>query len=104
MTFLHISYTLLHEMAYVHINPYKSSYLAAQQELEQRKAEFVFVSNRIKQLEETIRTLAPLAEEAGVAPTGGISELCRQILMANPNRGMSAGGVADCLTRMGVDI
>ena len=91
-------------MPYVQINPYKSSYLAAQQELEQRKAELSFLTQRITQLEETIRTLAPLANDDGVAPTAGLPDLCRQILMSQPGVGFTAGDVMQRLGYMGVDI
>lgn len=91
-------------MAYIHVNPYKTSYLAAQQELQQRKAELQFVTQRIAQLEETIRTLEPLANEEGVTPTGSLPELCRQILMANNGEKLTAGQVLQQLTAMGVDI
>jgi hypothetical protein len=91
-------------MGYIYINPYKSSYLAAQQELEQRKAELSFATQRIAQLEETIKTLAPLANEQGVAPTAGLPELCRQILMSQPEFGFTAEEVMQRLALMGVDI
>jgi hypothetical protein len=91
-------------MPYVYINPYKSSYLAAVQELEQRRAELVFVSQRIAQLEATIRTLAPLANENGVAPTAGLAELCRQILMSQARAAFTAGAVMQHLAAMGVDM
>jgi len=91
-------------MAYVHINPYKSSYLAAQHELEQRRAELTFVTQRIAQLEETVKTLEPLANEQGVAPTAGLPELCRQILMSQPELGFTAEEVMQRLALMGVDI
>src|SRR5208283_442755 len=91
-------------MAYVYLNPYKSSYLAAVQELEQRRAEWAYLADRIPQLEETIRTLEPLANESGVAPTAGLTELCRQILMAQPGVGFTAETVAQHLAWEGVDI
>jgi len=91
-------------MAFVHINPYKSSYLAAKQELEQRRAELEFVHQRIAQLEQTINTLEPLANEHGAAPTLGLTELCRQILLAHPGTGFSVGQFMQYLTQMGVDI
>ena len=91
-------------MAYVYINPYKSSYLAAIQELQQRRNELQFVIQRIAQLEETIRTLEPLANQEGVAPTAGIAELCRQVLMSQPGCGFTAGQVMEQLARMGVDV
>ncbi len=91
-------------MAYVYVNPYKSSYLAAQQELEQRKAELEFVKERIAQLQETIRSLEPLANTEGVAPTASLPELCRQILMSQPRCGFRAIDVMQHLSQMGVDI
>ena len=91
-------------MAYGYINPYKSSYLAARQELVQRKAELTFVTQRIRQLEETIKTLEPLANEEGVAPTAGLPELCRQILMSQPRTAFSANDVMQQLALMGVDV
>jgi hypothetical protein len=91
-------------MAYIHINPFKTSYLAAQQELQQRKTELQFVTQRIAQLEDTIRTLEPLANEEGVAPTAGLPELCRQILMSQPGAGFTAPQVMEHLAAMGVDI
>ena len=91
-------------MAYIYVNPYKSSYLAAQQELMQRRAELELLTQRIAQLEETVRTLEPLANEPGVAPTAGLPELCRQILMSQPTIGFSAAAIMQSLTQMGVDI
>jgi len=91
-------------MPYVYINPYKSSYLAAQQELNQLKQESVRITQRISQLEETIRTLEPLANDEGVAPTAGLPELCRQILMSQPGFAFRAVDVMQHLAAMGVDI
>jgi hypothetical protein len=91
-------------MAYIHVNPYKSSYFAAKQELEQRKAEMQFVAARIAQLEETIRMLEPLANEDGAAPTSSLPDLCRQILMSKAREPFTAGQVMETLTQMGVDI
>jgi hypothetical protein len=91
-------------MPYVYINPYKSSYFAARQELEQRRAELTFVTQRIAQLEETIRTLEPLANEQGIAPTAGLPELCRQILKSQPGTGLTAADVMQRLAQMGVDV
>jgi hypothetical protein len=91
-------------MAYVYINPYKSGYLAAQQELARRRAELTFVTQRIVQLEETIKQLEPLANEQGVVPTAGLPELCRQILMSQPEFGFTAEEVMQRLALMGVDI
>lgn len=91
-------------MAYIYLNPYKSSYLAAQQELEQRKAELTFVTQRIAQLQETIKTLAPLANDESVPATAGLPELCRQILMSQPGAGFSAEDVMQRLAQIGVDI
>jgi len=91
-------------MAYVYINPYKSTYLAAKQELEQRKTELSFATQRITQLEEIITKLEPLAKEDGIAPKGGLSELCRQVLMASPGVGMTAAGVMQSIAFRGVDI
>lgn len=91
-------------MTYIHVNPYKSSCLAAKQELEQRKAEVVFATQRITYLEQTIRVLEPLANEDGVAPNAGLPELCRQILMSQPTAGFTAGQIMQCLANMGVDI
>jgi hypothetical protein len=90
-------------MAYVYLNPYISSYMAAKQELEQRRAELTFVTQRIAQLEETVRTLEPLAQD-GVAPTAGLSELCSQILMSLPGIGMTAADVMQALAYRGADI
>jgi hypothetical protein len=91
-------------MPYAYINPYKSSYFAAVQELQQRRAELNFVTQRIAQLEETIRTLKPLANETGVVNTAGLPELCRRILMSQPGAGFTAGTVMQHLDYMGVDI
>jgi hypothetical protein len=91
-------------MAYAYINPYKSSYLAAIQELQLRENEIAFATQRIAQLKETIRTLEPLANEEGIAPTAGIAELCRQVLMSQPGSGFTAGEVMQFLAQMGVDI
>ncbi len=91
-------------MAYAYINPYKSSYLAAIQELQQRRNELQYVTQRIAQLEETIRTLEPLAKEEGDAPVAGIAELCRQVLMSQPGCGFTAGDVMKYLAHMGVDV
>lgn len=91
-------------MPYVYINPYKSSYMAAVQELQQRKAELAFLQQRITQLEATILTLEPLANENGVAPTAGLSELCRQILMSQPNAQFTAEMVMQHLAAMGIDM
>lgn len=91
-------------MAYVYINPYKSSYLAAVQEVAQRKAEQAFVAQRIAQLEETIKALEPLANETGVAPTAGLAELCRQLLLSQPGFTFTAGAVMQHLATMGIDM
>jgi hypothetical protein len=91
-------------MPYVYINPHKASYMAAVQELQQRRKELVFVQQRILQLEETIRVLEPLASEAGVAPTAGLTELCRQVLMAQPNSQFTAELVMQHLAVMGIDM
>ena len=89
---------------HIHVNPYKSSYLAAQQELEKRRTELAFVTQRIAQLEQTIQALAPLANEEGTAPTAGLPELCRQILMSEPEGAFTAEEIMQRLTAMGVDI
>src|SRR5713226_7957802 len=91
-------------MAYVYINPYKSGHLAAIQELEQRRAELAYLEQRIPQLEETIRALEPLANESGVAPTAGLAELCRQILMSQPGIPFTAAAVMQHLATMGLDM
>jgi hypothetical protein len=91
-------------MAYVYINPYKSSYMAAKQELEQRKAEQIFVAQRIALLEQTIQQLEPLANDDGVPPTAGLPELCRQILMSLQGIGLTATDVMQALANNGVDI
>lgn len=91
-------------MPYIYENPYKSSYLAALQELEQRKAELQFVKQRIVQLEATIKTLQPLAEGEGVAPTASLPDLCRQILMSQPGAGFTAATVMQHLSFMGVNL
>jgi hypothetical protein len=91
-------------MPYVHVNPYKSSYQAALQELEQRKKELEFVTLRIAQLEATIVNLEPLANEPGVAPTAGLPDLCRQILMAQPRAAFTAEMMMQHLASLGVDI
>ena len=91
-------------MPYLYINPYKSSYLAAIRELEQRRAELQFVTQRIAQLEETIKALEPLANQGGVRPSGGLSELCRQILTTQPGASFTAETVMQQLAAMGVDI
>jgi hypothetical protein len=91
-------------MPYVYINPYKSSYLAAQQELEQRKQELIAIRERISQLEQTIKTLAPLAEGDAVPPTQGLPSLCRLILMSEPGLAFTANEVMERLANMGVDI
>ncbi len=91
-------------MPYAYINPYKSSYLAAARELEQRKGELAFVIQRIAQLEETIAALEPLASGGGVAPTAGLSLLCRQILMSQPGAAFTAEAVMQHLAAMGVDM
>ncbi len=91
-------------MAYVYVNPYKSTYLAAKQELEQRKNEQSFATQRIVQLEEIISKLEPLANEDGIAPTGGLSELCRQVLMSSPGVGMTAASVMQSLAYRGADM
>jgi hypothetical protein len=91
-------------MAYAYTNPYKVSYLAAIQELQQRRNEIAFATQRIAQLEETIRTLQPLANDDGVAPDAGIADLCRQILMGQPGAGFKAQDVMQYLALMGVDI
>src|SRR6266699_3036377 len=91
-------------MAYVYISPYKSSYLAAIRELEQRRAELQFVTQRIAQLEETIKALEPLARDEGVQPTAGLSELCRQILTSQPGAQFTAEMVMQHLAAMGIDI
>src|SRR5208282_572214 len=61
-------------------------------------------TQRIAQLEETVKTLEPLANEQGVAPTAGLPELCRQILMSQPEFGFTAEEVMQRLALMGVDI
>lgn len=91
-------------MPYAYINPYKSSYLAAIQELQQRREEMAFVGQRIAQLQETIRALEPLANESGVAPTAGLAELCRQILMSQPGAAFTAEAVMQHLVAMGIDM
>lgn len=91
-------------MAYVYVNPYKSSYLAARQELDQRRSEMEFLPKRIAQLEEAIRRLEPLANEGGLAPTAGLPELCRQILMSQPGAAFTAAQVMQYLAHMGVDV
>jgi len=103
LTALHILYNIA-LMAYVYINPYKSSLLAAQQELEQLKTELQLVTHRIAQLEATIKALEPLASEPGSVPPEGLSELCRQILMSQPNAAFTASDVMRYLAGMGVDI
>lgn len=91
-------------MPYAYINPYKSSYLAAVQELEQRRREQDFLVQRIAQLEETIAALEPLANGSGVATTSGLSLLCRQILMSQPGAAFTAEAVMQHLAAMGVDM
>ncbi len=91
-------------MPYDYINPYKSSYLAAVQELQQRRAELTFVAQRISQLEETIAALEPLASGSGAAPTAGLSELCRQILMSQPGAAFTAETMMQHLAATGVDM
>jgi hypothetical protein len=91
-------------MSYIYINPYKSSYLAAKQELEQRKREVEFATQRIAYLEQTIRALEPLAEETGITPAGGLPEICSQVLMRMGGIGMTAEDVKQALAHLGVDI
>jgi hypothetical protein len=91
-------------MPYVYINPYKSSHLAAKQELEQRRADLLALTQRIAQLEETIRILEPLANQEGAPPTAGLPELCRRVLMSQAAKGFTAGEVMQHLAYMGVDV
>jgi hypothetical protein len=91
-------------MAYVYINPYKSSYMAAVQELEQRQAELQFLEQRIAQLQETIRVLEPLANAEGTAPGSNLPELCRRVLMSQPGIAFTAESVMQHLAALGVDI
>jgi Mg2+ and Co2+ transporter CorA len=91
-------------MAYVYVNPYKSSYLAARVELGLCQRQLAHLTQRIAQLTETIKTLEPLANEGGVPPTAGLPELCRQILMSQPSTPFSAGDVMQHLAQMGIDI
>jgi hypothetical protein len=91
-------------VAYAYLNPYKSSYLAAVQELEQRKSELTFVTLRIQQLQETIKSLEPLANQDGIAPSGGLSELCAQILISLGSVGVTAEDVMNALAYRGVDM
>jgi hypothetical protein len=90
---------------YIYSNPHKANYLAAIQELEQRKAEWNFLTRRIEQLEELIRSLEPLAkdDEAG-APTVGLPEMCAQILRGFPKTELVASDIVDGLRLRGVDI
>ena len=91
-------------MPYVYTNPHKASLFAAQIELQQRRAELIFVTQRIAQLEESIRVLEPLANDEGVAPTAGLPEICREILMSQPCAGFTAEVVMQHLSARGVDI
>lgn len=91
-------------MPYIYENPYKSGYLAAIQELEQRKLELDFVVRRITQLEESIRTLKPLVSDDSIEPTIGLSELCAQILTSMPHIPMSASDMMQALRFRGADV
>jgi len=91
-------------MPYVLVNPYQTSYLAAKTELEQRKIELARLTNRIAQLEQTIITLEPLANDNSLAPVGGLPEMCRQILRSQPGAGFTATAVMQHLQAMGIDI
>lgn len=90
-------------MANFQTNPYKASYLAALRELDERKAELDFVTRRITQLEETIRSLEPLASDE-VATTMGLSELCAEILRSVHGLGLTAYDVMTHLKYRGIDI
>jgi hypothetical protein len=91
-------------VAYIYSNPYKATYVAAKQELEQRKAELDFVKRRIAQLEQSIRTLEPLATDDSVAPAEGLSEICEQTLRLMPGMGMTARDVMNALKNRGIDV
>jgi hypothetical protein len=91
-------------MSYVYSNPYKGTYEAARQELAQREAELKFVTLRISQLKETIRTLEPLANSNVAAPTAGLSELCAQVLQSVTGIGMTANDVINALAYRGINV
>jgi len=93
-------------MPYVYLNPYRSSYDAALQELRSREEELEFVKQRIEQLKQTIAALGPLVSTLTerVAQTASLPDLCRGIMMSQPGAGFTAAIVAQHLANMGVDL
>jgi hypothetical protein len=94
----------IYKMAFVYTNPYRSSYLAAQEELSKRLAEAEALQFRIKALQDTISALRPLAESDSQAPpSASLPEACYEAL-ANAKRPLTALEVRHRLGLMGITI
>lgn len=91
-------------MPYIYTNPYKSSYQAAIQEIEQLKVQRENINRRIAQLEQSLPSLQSLANEDAFAPTASLPELCAQILQALPKIGLTANDVMQALANRGVNL
>jgi hypothetical protein len=91
-------------MAFIYQNPYREPYLAAQQELTQRRTELMAIQTRIQALETMIAALEPLATTEDLPPLAdNLSELCCEVLM-NSERPLTALEVRHRLGLMGIKI
>lgn len=90
-------------MAYTYRNPHQQSLLAAQQELQQRLQERERINLRIVELEEAIRYLTPLAENAQGAISDPLPHLCLKVLGLSFND-MAVPQIRDGLRLMGIEI
>jgi len=71
-------------MAYIYTNPHRQSLLATRQELQMRRQEREWIDQRIAQLEDLIRQLTPLAQDAQDTVSGTLPQLCLRVLGVSP--------------------
>jgi hypothetical protein len=92
-------------MPIIYTNPYKQSYLAAKQELEERLVQVKALQDRIEWLRATITATEPLANADQLPPKiGPIADLCCTVLGANPGRSMSVQDVIRVIAAMGIKL
>jgi hypothetical protein len=93
-------------MAIIYTNPYEGPYLAAKQELEQKRRELADLQQRITWLENSIAALAPLAgvplSVSKPNGTGTLGDLVCAVLSANPDRRMTLSDIRKVIDAMGI--
>lgn len=99
-------------MAYTYTNPHKQTYqlvldekASLEQELKDVTERANWITERLAQIEQYLKAVAPFLEEdpGGVTAQVGLTEMCRNVLAKN-SRWMTAAEVRKYLSGVGIDL